>query len=352
MTLSQLSATVRRAFPFIVVAIIAVLMLYAGAAILISKNRKAQNETITLNTKFGKLPPLTLEETLPFPEVPRFVLENVEGRPVTATAAAAIYFVPNPRTRFGYLSTMYQMAKAVGFDTTVTSHSITGDTGSFKDETRDLSIDVKTFNFTYSTQYELRPELFDLPQFRPEESIISDAKDFLQKMDRYPEILAQGNEHAIYLHFDASTKEFTPVKSSRGANVVEVDFFIPDFDPYPIVSPKYFTSQNYVVLTYAAGVPQVIKAQIRNFEYDKNSIGSYPIKTGDQAFEDLKNKKGFIVGNQNPSSTIKITDMYLAYLDNQLYSPYLQPVYVFLGENSFVAYVAAVQDEWVGTTSK
>lgn len=352
MTLSQLSVYVRRAFPFLVIAGIAIVLLYVGIAVLMQRNRLAKQSEIVINTKFGKLPPLSVTDTLPFPEVPRFLLENVEGRPVTATSAAAIYFVPNPRTRFGYLSTMYQMAKAVGFNTDITSHSIEGDAGTFKDETKELTIDVKTFNFSFTTQYELRPELFDVPQFREDEAIVMDAKEFLQKIDRYPEALAQGNEHVILLHYDAGTKEFTPVKSRSQANVVEVDFFIPDFDPYPIVSPKYFTSQNYVVLTYANGVPEVIKAQIKNFDYDRNMIGSYPLKTGDEAYEDLKNKKGFIVGNQNPSSTIKITDMYLAYLDNQAYSPYLQPVYVFLGENSFVAYVPAVRDEWVSESNK
>lgn len=39
--------------------------------------------------------------------------------------------------------------------------------------------------------------------------------------------------------------------------------------------------------------------------------------------------------------------MYLAYLIPGTYVPYIQPVYVFVGEDNFVAYVPAVLDTWV-----
>jgi hypothetical protein len=39
--------------------------------------------------------------------------------------------------------------------------------------------------------------------------------------------------------------------------------------------------------------------------------------------------------------------MFLGYYDPDIYQKYLQPVYVFLGNNGFVAYVPAIKEEYV-----
>ncbi len=46
-------------------------------------------------------------------------------------------------------------------------------------------------------------------------------------------------------------------------------------------------------------------------------------------------------------TSIKIKKMFFAYFDPDIYQSYLQPVYVFLGENNFVGYVPAVSADYL-----
>ena len=38
--------------------------------------------------------------------------------------------------------------------------------------------------------------------------------------------------------------------------------------------------------------------------------------------------------------------MFLGYYDPDVYQEYLQPMYVFLGDNNFVAYLPAITDDY------
>ncbi|MDO8741824.1 MAG: hypothetical protein Q7J11_01620, partial [Candidatus Roizmanbacteria bacterium] len=89
---------------------------------------------------------------------------------------------------------------------------------------------------------------------------------------------------------------------------------------------------------------KVIKSQIAFFEKSDEQIGIYPIKTGDQAWTELNNGKGFVVAGTQGQKNIVIKDMKLRYFDPDIYQNYLQPVYVFLGEGDFAAYVPAVKE--------
>ena len=141
------------------------------------------------------------------------------------------------------------------------------------------------------------------------------------------------------------------VNNRREANVIEVDFFRPDIDGYPAVSPKYFNAESYVVMIFDGENYQVIKSQLKFFEKNEQNVGYYPIKTGGQAWQELISGKGYIVAPGGKSYPIIIKQMFLAYYDPENYQPYLQPVYVFLGENNFVAYVPAVGNDYVDVRS-
>jgi hypothetical protein len=77
----------------------------------------------------------------------------------------------------------------------------------------------------------------------------------------------------------------------------------------------------------------------------QENSATYPLKSGEEAFEELKNGGGAIIlgGNQVEAAIRKV---YLAYLDTKEYQDFLQPIFVFEGDGGFVAYVAAVQDSW------
>jgi hypothetical protein len=131
--------------------------------------------------------------------------------------------------------------------------------------------------------------------------------------------------------------------------MVEVDFSRPDLGGIPVVSSTYYNTQNYVLMAfYTNGDYKVLKSQIQYQERSTDQIGVYPVRTGDEAYADLQKGEGYIIQNPTKEKSVTIKKMFLAYFDSDQTQQYLQPVYVFLGEeNNFVAYVPAIAKDYI-----
>jgi len=277
----------------------------------------------------------------------KFKLDTVEGEPITASETAKVIFLPPSSTRFGYREKIYLIAKSAGFNTDVTNYKFVGPEAVFEDEKQKISIDVSNFNFHYQYFFENTPEVFE-KAISPDKNLIGDqATNFLTSIDRYPKELANGKTNSIFLSYNFQDKTVNKADINANANIVEIDFYRPDIDAYPTVSSTYFNSSNYVLLTYNGETYKVLRAQVRFFEKSEDQVGIYPIKTGKNAYENLINGKAYVISNPSSQTNITLKKMFLAYYDPDVYQEYLQPVYVFLGENNFVAYVPALTDEYL-----
>lgn len=78
---------------------------------------------------------------------------------------------------------------------------------------------------------------------------------------------------------------------------------------------------------------------------DENNFATYQIKSAADAYSELKEGRGVVV-IKPPFTQVSISSVYLGYLVSEEYSPYLQPVFVFEGEE-FAAIVAAITDEYL-----
>lgn len=276
-------------------------------------------------------------------------MDTLDGTPNVeqATSAAEIYFIPQKTASFGFLSKIYLMAKAAGFDTDITQHRLNDKTAVFDDGKNKLSIDIRTFNYTYSYTITRDDSVAPPAVPRDENTFSNNASRYLSGMDRYPQELAQGESNYIYMRLNPETNEIVPLNSAESANIVEVDFFLPDLNGLPVVSTTYYNSQNYVMYLIAESGQKVIKAQVQYYDRSDDQTGIYPLRTAQQAWEDLQKGEGMVVSSQSGEGEVKIQKVFLAYFDPAVYQEYVQPVYVFLGSNEFVAYVPAVIKEYL-----
>lgn len=345
MTLTELSYNLRRLLPFAIIFLLILFILFYLFKLFFLYLDFNRPKKILTNTVFGKIkkPVVQKEINGQF----SYTLDTVEGEPVSASESAKVYLIPPGNTRFGYREKIYLMAKNLGFNTTAVKHKLVGKEASFADNKQQLTIDVTNYNFSY--QYQMATnESFLMNTVVPERSEIENkAIDFLKNIGRYPSELSQGKTNLIYLSYDAPTKTVSIVSQPSFANMIEVDFYRPDIDIFPIVSPSYFNSQNYLVMVFQESGFKVVKAQVKFFEKSDQEVGVYPIKSGTVAWEELKNGQGTIVSAPTDKTSIKIKKMFFAYFDPDIYQDYLQPVYVFLGENNFVGYVSAVTNEYL-----
>ena len=137
----------------------------------------------------------------------------------------------------------------------------------------------------------------------------------------------------------------SPTSRFSNANLATIYYFQKNIDELPIVYPQANKSSMKMVVGAGAYRDWMLEA---NYSHQKilDESGTYSIKTAQQAFEDLQNKKAFIASHSGENTNIKIKNIYLAYYSEGNFQKYLTPVIVFEGDNNFIAYVPAVTDEW------
>lgn len=341
MTLTELSYYVRRALPYVLLAGLVFLIMFYSVKLYFVYLEANRPKVTYINQVFGPVPPPDLSQATSSAGY-KFTLDTIEGVPVTATGSAAVYFLPEAPTRFGYREKIYLMAKTFGFDTTTISHALSVKEASFSDGTAELTIDIGTFNFRYVNNIEINSLITGSINLSKTE-ILNKVTDFLRSTGRYPDELARGTTNVIYLKYDPRIRDFVNVERVYEASAVEVDFYRPSINNLPIATPRFFNSQNFVVMDLKEGEPRIIRAQMSFFEKSEEQFGVYPLKSGEEAWQELNNGQGLIVAGTRGVKNIIIKKMFIAYLDPTEYQSYLQPIYVFLGENDFVAYVPAVK---------
>ncbi len=355
MTLTEINYNVRKMAPFAVIVILVLLTIFFAVRLflIVSNLDGAQQPGTTVNTV--SINPIFNKITLPEIEEAgtsgnfSYVVDTLDGttNPENATAAASVFFLQKPGATFGFLDQIYSLAKSVGIDTEMTKHSLDDRIATFDDGQRKLVIDIDTLNFSYEYYIDRDEAFFD----REVPTLASQAEslgsNFLRKMNKYNEELSQGKRNIIYLRYDKEAKQISTQEEAAGANMIEVDFYRPDIMGIPIVTTTYYNSPHYVMVGTKGTSPEIVRAQVRLFEKSKDQIGTYPLRTGAQAWTDLESGKGLVVSSPQPDGEIKIKKIFLAYYDPDIYQEYMQPVYVFLGENKFVAYVPAVTEEYL-----
>lgn len=345
MTLTELSYYSRRFMPFVVLLFLILLIFYYSIKLFFIYLASTQPKKIYTNPIFGKIKKPYLKEASSSAGF-NFTLDTIEGRPITATESAKVYFLPPTVTRFGYREKIYLMAKTFGFDTTTVKHQLVDKEATFTDGKQKLTVDITNFNFRYDYYFEDEPELFSNNLIPSKKEIENRSIDFITSTGRYPNELAKGKININLLRYNPQENNFTLTTQSNEANVVEVNFYRPDIDNTTIVTPGFPSSQNYVILTFYESGFKVLRAQVKFFEKSEDQVGIYPLITGELAWDKLKKGEGLLITAPTFKKDIIIKNMFLAYFDPDVYQDFLQPVYVFLGQPNFVAYVPAVVDEY------
>ena len=91
---------------------------------------------------------------------------------------------------------------------------------------------------------------------------------------------------------------------------------------------------------------RIIEVNFKDVNIDRESYSTYPIKTSEEAINSLKTGNYWTakdVSNKN----VVIRKMYLAYFEPTTLTNYLQPIFVFEGDNGFVAYVPAINSSYI-----
>jgi hypothetical protein len=301
------------------------------------------------NSKFGKLPRLTFPNDATTSAGIVFALENIEGAPPITTASALIYSMPKKQMSILTDDRANKFAVQIGF--TVKGEPLNPSYYYYtdpKDNLRTMLLDIINLNYEIKYDYKTNPDkIFSIEKFTGKEAAINEVKTYLSGSRLFDSSILNGITKADLLIYDKQSKIFNPTNDIKAANAMRINYFRENLNNWKILPPNFVRSYNYVLLTPSKTVKYL---EISNtfWPIDFNDYGEYPLKSSDQAWKELNEGLG-IIANLGNNSRDKITlrNIYLAYYDSEDPQGYLQPIFVFEGDNEFAAYVPAVSPEWV-----
>ena len=294
---------------------------------------------------FGKLPQVKFpDKALPSLS---FRLETISGGTPDLGNKARVFFMPVKRANLLALERATEQAQKLGF--TFGSEKIT--------DTRyrwtitspvfaTLEMDIIYGSFVMDVAWEQDPEILGSKNLPNETKAVLEAQEYLSDAGLLGADLKNGRSSVTF--WRSSGVDLVPTVSLSEAEFVRVDLFRENLEEGKVVTADAREGLIQVLLSgNQAPKKRIIEVTYNYFPVDYNQSATYPLKTSAQAWEELKAGEGLVVSEHQAGEEIVVRRISLGFFDSLEAQTFLQPVYVFEGDNNFVGYVAAVDDAWV-----
>jgi hypothetical protein len=345
--LTETSYYARRAINWLILGVIAYIILRIIWAILLSAiiyffPPKAPPP----NHAFGVLPRIKFPDQASPSATITFTLETIEGNVPKASASATVYFMPKQAANLLALPRTQQFADKLRFNPKEIQE--TKNIYRFNDPEfplRTLRYDIITNNFTLHYAYGYDQAIFSSGNTLTTEAAIKDAKTFLSNNSLLPSDFSEDNFSASYLTLVGDRLTDTP--SITQANATRVNTKRSNIGGVPIYYPDPEASPISLVFS---GSP-IEKKKILSISYtywpiEYQTNATYKIKPSEQAWKELQSGGGFIARYPTQGTAITVRSVHLGYYDSITPQTYLQPIFVFEGDDGFLGFVPAVSPPW------
>lgn len=284
------------------------------------------------DVKFGKLPFPLFPESSASASNYQYVLDTQTGDlPAGTPKILKVFFIPQRSVSLLDPDRSLSLAESLGFP--IGPQIITPTLSQYTDgQVGSLSIDLNTGNLAFVRNLTATASAGTLPSVAKLES---EFKSYLRKSNLFKPDLEGGRMSTLYNN--------GILRESTNATV---SIWQENIEDIPIVTPLFkFSLVRELVKSGKTDKEKILSLNYTYWQIDKNTFATYPLRSISSAFRDLKDNKGVVIFAPNTSS-VSLRNIYLGYYLPENYTPYLQPVYVFEGEN-FAAFVPAILSDYV-----
>lgn len=210
-----------------------------------------------------------------------------------------------------------------------------------------LEIDLNTRNFILTTNYLSRTELITGDSRLPEEfEAVRRVKSYLDRADLLPDDVATSPGEVVFLKSLGGQLE--PAVSLSDADFLRINLDRSPIDgQYAFYNPDPSKGVISAVLSgVLSGQDSIVELDYHYRPVDYLQVETYPLRTARSAWQVLQSGEGF-VANKGTTSEAVVRSVTLGYYEDwNSEQEYLQPIYVFTGDNNFVGYVQAVDPQY------
>lgn len=349
-TLTETAYYARKTINYGIIAIIALIFLKTGLSAFISYWQKTHPQPpAPPNVLFGKLPKLEFLEKDSTMSALTYKLETVTGGFPKIPDQLKVYFMPLASADFLGFDYAQEQAKKMKFNGEV--RKIDDQTYQWSDQNfpeRTLTFNIINGNFTVFYDYRLNKSILGEKNLPSKEKAINDVKSLLSGLNLLKSDLEKGKTSISYLRYDLDNNKLLEVNSSLEANFVKISLLRGDVDKLPIYYSDINRAPVVIILSGANDDSKKLISLEYNYQLiDYENSATYPLISSEEAFEKLKAGQGYI-SSYKGTNQATIRDIMLGYFDSERQQAYLQPIYVFSGDDDFIGYVQAVKEEWIG----
>lgn len=211
---------------------------------------------------------------------------------------------------------------------------------------RTLEIHELNNNFRISYDYAFDPGIFQEKSSFTKEQAIQEAKGYLTNLGLFNTDLSGGSQQGILLRLENNI--LMPTQSPSETDAIRVNFYRKDLNKTPVLPASFSkTPVSVLIANVSDSNKRILEVNYNYSLIEVNNVGTYPLRTVNQAYEDLRSEQGYISSLDAGITSVIIRKAYLAFLEPESDEKYLQPVFVFQGDNNFIGYVPAITPEWL-----
>jgi hypothetical protein len=295
--------------------------------------------------RYGKLPALRFPKVASPSGNLQFRLETIEGAVPRASSSAIVYFMPKSAPNLMALTNTQRFAERLQFNTNPITES--KNIYRFEDPNRPqrtLRYDIISNNFIVRYAYEQDLSVFSETNVPGTEAAKAEARSLLQTLALMPKDVEKGETIVTYLKLVNDRLE--PTTSQSQANAVRVGFYRQQIGQMKMMTPIPDEASISIILSGSRdSKKRVLQLAYTYWPVDYTTKANYAIKQSTQAWQELQAGKGYIP--KYPSGNVMtVRRVYLSYYDSYEPQLYLQPIFVFEGDDGIYGYVPAVAPPW------
>lgn len=208
-----------------------------------------------------------------------------------------------------------------------------------------IQIDVQTLGFSLKTDYLSRPNLLMKKNLPENFEAVNRIKAFLDAADLLGDDMSTASGKITFLK--SLGGELKEAFSLSDADFVQVDLNRMTIDnEYGMITPEGTKGIVSAIITGAySGNLSIVQMDYHYRPINYIQVETYPLQSTKLAWKLLQAGEGFIV-NKGKKEEIIIRKIYMAYFDSYDEQEFLQPVYVFEGDDDYIGIVPALDSRY------
>lgn len=295
---------------------------------------------------FGILPPLRFPEKAVVDKPSSYRLETATGSLPSFGDRAKVLFMP--QSNLGLLADQKARQLAASYEFVFEPDVLSSRLYRWSKTQplqSTLQLDIQTNQMKFSTNYLARPELLVNAQVPDSASGVDVVKNFLRSGDLLSGDIATSSGEVVYLKNGPT--EPVPAVSFSDADYLQVDLNRAPIDGYRMYTPNGYQGIVSAIVGGAfKGNQNIYQLSYNYHPVDYTEVHTYPLRPTSEAWQVLQAGEGY-VANKGDNDIAIVRDVTLGYYDDFEEQAYLQPVYVFEGDDGFLGYVPALNPNWI-----